>query len=181
MRVVAAAARPHLIGALTAQPDVRRTRTGFREGQSMRHWAPRHIGMLWVAALLVQLVILLPWMLDTEAEDRGNATDPVVAVPIDTVMRGRVVHMLRDSLGIELAFRGDTIASASLNARGDSVVRPALQSLEASFSQTIDDLWWQLILAVLLSFSPLLIAATLTVTWWLLRRPARPEIAAGDA
>lgn len=147
----------------------------------MRHWAPRHIGMLWVAALLVQLVILLPWMLDTWAEDRRNPTDPVVAAPIDTVMRGRVARMLRDSLGIELAFRGDTIASASLNARGDSVVRPALKSLEASFSQTIDGLWWQLIFAVPLSFSPVLLAATLTLTWWLLRRPARAQIAAGDA
>jgi hypothetical protein len=137
--------------------------------------------MLWVAALLVQLVILTPWMLDSWAEDRRNATDPVVAAPIDTVMRGRVVSMLRDSLGIELAFRGDTFISASLNARGDSVVRPALQSLEASFSETIDGLWWQLILAVLLSFSPVLLAATLTVTWWLSRRPARAQIAAGDA
>jgi len=140
----------------------------------MRHWSPRRLGMVWAGALLAQLVILLPAMLDSWTDDRRVATTPVAAARVDTVMRGRVVSMLRDSLGLELAFRGDTIVSASLNARGDSVVRPALKSLEMSFSETLGALWWQLIVAGLAIFSPVLLATALTVTWWLSRRRSSP-------
>jgi hypothetical protein len=81
---------------------------------------------------------------------------------------------LRDSLGIILEVRGDTIAGVSLTPAGEARLRALaahLRPVFASIDQADRGIVPFLVAVVLTAFSPTIAAATLTIYWlWARRR-----------
>lgn len=92
----------------------------------------------------------------------------------DSAARAALLTKLRDSLGIVLEVRGDTITDASLTPAGAAELRAlaaCLQPLFTGLGQIGRGILPFLFAVLLLAFSPTLVATVLTIYWlWARRR-----------
>jgi len=140
-------------------------------------WTPRRIAIIWVVAIFVQL--LLGWSAFRARPTADHSMAAQVAsgslVRADSLSRVQVDRILRDSLGVVLQRRGDTIVAIDLTPRGDSLAA-TLRGATIGFE-------WEgvslprIILAILLFFSPTLAASVLTLLWRRARRAHAPNAA----
>jgi hypothetical protein len=139
---------------------------------AIRDWAPRTLWYLWLAAAMVQLAILLPWA-NQQYRFRHSAplppaTDsiPGIFTSRDSADRVALLATLRDSLGIVLKVRGDTITGAALTPRGVRQWQPIAEEMHGMLAQVGRTAMPSLIILLLLGLSPTLAVVGLTGYWF---------------
>jgi hypothetical protein len=155
---------------------------------AIKNWTARTIRRLWLGTAVVQVALLLPGAV-RQYRSRHPATLPPAADSVpgiftgrDSAARAELLAELRDSLGIILEVRGDTITDASLTPEGEAELRAlaaCLQPLFIGMDQMYDAILPVLLAVLLLALSPTLIATALTIYWlWALRRRVAPPMPA---
>lgn len=161
---------------------------------TIRDWTPLTIRRLWLGAAAVQVALLLPGAVRQYRGQHPEAL-PLTADSVPGIFTGRdsaaravLLSTLRDSLGIILETRGDTITAVSLTPEGEARLRALAESLQPLFTG-LDEIGNRILpvlfAALLLAFSPTLAAAALTIYWLTARRrrvasPMLPDVR-GDA
>ena len=142
---------------------------------AIRDWTPRTIRRLWVVAAAIQLALVLPWAIHQyrlrhSAPPLSTDSLPGLFSSVDSARRASALAMLRDSLGIVLEVRGDTITDVSLTPEGASRARQLAASVDTAVAQFSRVLLPLLIVVLTIEFSPTLVAVLLTACWFWLRR-----------
>jgi len=152
------------------------------------HWPPRRIGRWWLRGLALEAaLVILPlaigllvpakplspgqqqlqeFMARTDSQQRGMLPAPP---PMSDSQRAVFKAYIRDSLGLGVVTRGDTINVVALTPKGDSLSR-GISAVFSGISQAMT----MLVIFLALVYLPIPAALTLmTVVWlWQRRRPA---------
>lgn len=138
----------------------------------IRTWSTRTIGWLWVAVLLFEALVFGPSLLARVAELRAARqappapSRPLVLTPQDSADRAELLAKLRDSLGVALTVRGDTVVGARLLPAAQVWSDPLGRQLGEGLR--VVSMLGGIIAALFLS--PLLAVAGITVYWWFRRQ-----------
>jgi hypothetical protein len=142
-------------------------------------WSRRQILISWLLACAVQAsfvgLAVWSWYRVTNAAAATLSTHGAQATQPDSATRAGIDRLLRDSLGIEFQRRGDTITSVSLSGRGDSIATTLSGAMIGIVWEPVTLL--QLAVGILAFFSPLLLAAVITLAWRRKRAAVGPRSA----
>jgi hypothetical protein len=153
---------------------------------AIRDWTPQTIRRIWLVVAVVQLAILLPGMLRLYRRQHPPPLPPAAdSVPgiftgRDSADREALLTELRDSLGVIVEVRGDTVTSVAPTPEGEARLRALAVQLRPQFAglnQIGRGVVPFLFAVLLMAFSPTLAASALAIYWlWTRRRPAAAPV-----
>lgn len=139
---------------------------------------------------MIQLAILLPGMLRLYRRHHPAPPPPAAdSVPgiftgRDSAAREALLTELRDSLGVIVEARGDTVTSVALTPEGEARLRALAVQLRPQFAglnQIGRGIVPFLFAVLLMAFSPTLAASALSIYWLLARRRRAAEPVLSDS
>ena len=161
----------------------------------IRDWSSKKMGIVWLVGSAAECLLLLAavWIGRANRSEMPSAMEQLWARE-DSVSRGylpppppstaaartRADRLLRDSLGLELVRRGDTIVGiVPMSARGDSTVKAAGDAVSGMISALRVGL--PLVLLVLTAtFLPIpIVLIGISIIWW--RGRSEPNRVPGTA
>ena len=154
----------------------------------LRDWTPRTLARVWLIALGIQCLFLLPWAseqyrLHRPTPPRTDTTTTSfrdLVARMDSAERARLVRLFRDSLGVVLALEGDSLTGVTLTPRTDTAVKELVGQVSRSMVDAMEGLGPIIAMIVVVMFSPTVAAVALTLAWVWARRRGTVESGIAD-